>query len=109
MVVISAGATNLMAARVLLLHKRSLVVLEARRRKGERAFSFPMPESGSCKFTTILNSPIAEEAPLDTRRLGMFKYSRRARQWYLYVEFRATVWREVAKFLRRHLFPELEP
>lgn len=66
-VVIGAGASGLMAARILLLHKRSIVVLEARRRKGGRSFSFPMPESGSHKITTIVKSPIAEEAPLNTR------------------------------------------
>lgn len=54
--IIGAGPAGLMAARVLLNHGLSILVLEGRMRKGGRAFSYSIDECGSARFADIANA-----------------------------------------------------
>ena len=66
-IVIGAGASGLMSARVLLHHKKSVTVLESRNRIGGRAFSFPLVSEGITKFGDVSSSPVPSNADPDTR------------------------------------------
>ena len=59
--VVGAGASGLMAARVLLLHEKDVIVLEARKRKGGRAFSFPVQNKMSYSFSDIAHEADASD------------------------------------------------
>jgi len=60
--VIGAGSSGLMAARVLRNHGKRIVVLEARNRVGGRAFSFPLISEGSTQFSDVSSASIPEDA-----------------------------------------------
>ena len=57
-IIIGAGASGLMAARVLLHQQQKVVLLEARNRKGGRAFSYSLQGRGNNVFCDLVNSPV---------------------------------------------------
>lgn len=65
--IVGAGPSGLMAARILLNHGRNIVVLEARNRVGGRAFSYPLTVEGSTKFTDVSSASIPKDATNETR------------------------------------------
>lgn len=60
-IVIGAGTAGLIAARVLSHQGKSVKVLEARNRKGGRAFSFPFAKEEQRKFAGVANEPVTDK------------------------------------------------